>query len=103
MALPTLTAEQRREALEKATAARKRRADVSKQLKRAEVRLPEVIDLAVSDPAIARMRVLALIRSLPGVGPHRAERAMEEIGISNSRRIQGLGPLQKEALLKYFA
>lgn len=102
MALPELTLEQRRAALNKAAAARKRRAEVSGQLKNKEINLKDVFSLAKEDEAIAKMRVTALLKSLPRVGPHRAQLAMEEVGIAPTRRIQGLGPVQRAALLRYF-
>jgi ribosomal protein S13 len=48
------------------------------------------------------MKVVTLLESLPGVGKVRARRLMEEIGISESRRVRGLGGQQREALLKTF-
>ncbi len=102
LALPELTADQRREALEKATQARKRRSEVSAALKTKKMTLPEALDLATEDAALAKMRVSALLRSLPRVGPHRAEQIMDEVGIAQSRRLQGLGSIQKQRLLEYF-
>ena len=37
------------------------------------------------------MKVLAVLESLPGVGKVKARRIMEEIGISETRRVRGLG------------
>lgn len=102
MALPKLTDEQRREALEKATAARRRRAEVKTSLKSRTISLDEVFKLAEEDEAVAKMRVQALLESLPRVGVHRAKSLMEEIGIAQSRRIRGLGPVQRAALISRF-
>ena len=38
------------------------------------------------------MKVSALLESMPGVGRVRARQIMEEVGISESRRVRGLGP-----------
>ena len=40
---------------------------------------------------------------MPGVGKVRARQIMEEIGISESRRVRGLGNNQIAALLQRFA
>ena len=47
-------------------------------------------------------RVSALLESMPGVGRVRARQIMEEIGISESRRVRGLGQNQIAALLARF-
>jgi ribosomal protein S13 len=39
------------------------------------------------------------LESLPRIGKVRARQIMEEIGIDENRRVQGLGVRQKEALL----
>ncbi|WP_076464954.1 integration host factor, actinobacterial type [Actinomyces mediterranea] len=102
MALPHLTPEQRAEALEKATRARRRRAEVKTQVKNRELRLSEVLDLAESDEAIAKMRVQSLLESLPRVGVTTAAALMEEYNIASTRRIRGLGHVQCEALVARF-
>ena len=43
-----------------------------------------------------------MLESLPGVGKVKARRTMEEIGISETRRVRGLGDQQREALLESF-
>ena len=45
------------------------------------------------------MQVSALLESMPGVGQVRARQIMEEVGISESRRVRGLGANQIAALL----
>ena len=58
MALPDLTPEQRAQALEKATQARRRRAEVKNALKARSMNLSEVLELADSDEAVAKMKVV---------------------------------------------
>ncbi len=99
MALPQLTDEQRRAALKKAVETRQKRAAVKKEIKAGQLSLIQVLD-RVSDPIIAKMKISALLKSLPGVGKVRAEKLMEKIGIDQSRRIQGLGSKQRENLLQ---
>lgn len=98
MALPQLTDEQRKAALEKAAAARHVRAELREKIKKGEITLDEVLDS--EDPIAARMKVSALIESLPGYGKAKAAKIMNELGISPSRRVKGLGARQREQLLE---
>ncbi len=97
MALPQLTDEQRKEALEKAAAARHARAELRSNIKNGTVSLQEVLDS--DDPIAQRMKVSALIESLPGYGKAKAAKVMDELGISSSRRVKGLGARQREQLI----
>ncbi|MQY40740.1 hypothetical protein SRB17_87730 [Streptomyces sp. RB17] len=100
MALPPLTPEQRRAALEKAAAARKERAEVRDALKHGRLSLAEV--LACDSEAIRKMPVRTLLASLPDIGKVRAQKLLDEMEIADSRRIQGLGIAQRERLLQRF-
>ena len=100
---PQLTPEQRTAALAKAAEARRVRADVKARLKMGTVTLNELITQADGDPIVAKIKVLAVLESLPGIGKVTARRKMEEIGIAESRRLSGLGPQQREKLLREFA
>lgn len=102
MALPPLTPEQRSAALGKAAEARRERAAVKNRLKYAQGDLGEVITEGKTNDVIGKMRVSALLESLPGVGRVKAKALMEEIGISESRRVRGLGQNQITALLARF-
>ncbi|MDR2381068.1 MAG: helix-hairpin-helix domain-containing protein [Bifidobacteriaceae bacterium] len=102
MALPPLTPEQRAEALKKAAEARQARAEVKTQLKSGRKSLSEVLSLGEKDEVIGKIKVGSLLESLPGVGKVKARAIMGEIGISESRRIRGLGPHQKEQLIGRF-
>ena len=51
------------------------------------------------DPIVARMKVSTLLESLPGYGKAKAAKIMEELEISESRRVQGLGARQREQLM----
>lgn len=98
MALPQLTDEQRRVALEKAAAARHERAELRDKIKKGEVSLEEVLNS--EDPIASRMKVSALIESLPGYGKAKATKVMDELGISSTRRVKGLGARQREQLVE---
>lgn len=102
MALPPLTPEQRAAALEKAAAARAVRAEVKQSLKQSETKLSDVIARAESDEALGKLKVVALLEALPGVGKATARTIMTEVGISEARRVRGLGPHQREALISRF-
>ena len=101
--LPTLTPEERAAALEKAARVRRERAEVKRNLKRGAMTLPDVLAFAAGDEVIAKTRVSDLVQSMPGVGKIRAAQIMERLGIAESRRVQGLGPVQREALEREFA
>jgi hypothetical protein len=98
VALPPLTPEQRSQALEKAAAARRTRAAVKVALKSGETNLSGVLKAGEVDEAIGKLRVLAVLEALPGVGKIKAARIMERLEISPSRRVRGLGIKQREAL-----
>ena len=102
MALPPLTPEQRAAALEKAAAARRERAEVKNRLKHSGASLQEVIKTGQENDVIGKMKVSALLESLPGVGRVRARQIMDEVGISESRRVRGLGANQAAALIARF-
>ena len=46
------------------------------------------------------MKVSTLLESLPGYGKAKAAKIMEELEISESRRVQGLGARQREQLME---
>ncbi len=99
MGIPSLSPKQRREALEKAQLMRKKRAELRAKLKAGEITLDEVLN-DTENEVITKMRVNYLLESLPQIGKVTAQKIMEEIGITESRRVQGLGTRQKEELLK---
>jgi hypothetical protein len=99
---PALTPEQRQAALDKAAAARRERAELKEKLKMGSVNLRELLNLADAHEVVAKMKVLAVLESLPGVGKVKARRTMEEIGISETRRVRGLGDQQRTKLLEAF-
>ena len=102
MPLPSLTPEQRRDALAKAAEARKKRAEIKGQLKAEKLGLRDVLNRS-SDDILGKMKVSAVLEALPGVGKVRARKIMERLDISASRRVRGLGSKQREALLDEFS
>ena len=99
---PPLTEEQRRQALEKAAIARRRRAELKEQLKSGRTTLKELLG-RTDDEVVGKMKVSTVLESLPGVGRVRARKLMERLDISESRRMRGLGAKQTETLLTEFA
>ncbi len=97
MAAPTMTPEQRAAALEKARIVRAQRSEITNKLSMGIMSPDEALDKA-SDPVIGRMKVKSFINALPGFGKVKTEKLMEELGIPEGRRIQGLGSKQMENL-----
>jgi S13-like protein len=102
MPLPTLTEEQRKQALEKAAEARRKRAELKGQLKSGKLTLKDVLGRD-GDDTVGKMKVSTVLESLPGVGKVRARKLMEKLDISASRRVRGLGAKQRDALLDEFS
>jgi hypothetical protein len=101
MPLPTLTDEQRKQALEKAAEARRKRAEIKAELKSGTRTLKDILSRS-GDDTVGKMKVSTVLESLPGVGKVRATKIMEKLDISASRRVRGLGAKQREALLAEF-
>ena len=100
---PALTPEQRRAALEKAAAARRQRAEVKEKLKAGGLTLEQLFEQGDANETIAKLKVVSALESLPGVGKVKARRLMQELDISESRRLRGLGDNQRRKLLERFA
>ena len=99
---PQLTDEQRRAALAKAAAARTARAEVREALGAGTLSLRELLDQS-DDELIGGIKVKAILTALPGLGKVKSFRLMDELGISENRRLRGLGRKQREALLAAFS
>src|SRR4029079_18045933 len=99
---PSLSPEQRQAALEKATAARRQRAEVKERLKAGALSLEPLLQEGDEDETLAKLKVVSVLESMPGVGKVGARRLMEELDISESRRLRGLGDNQRKELLQRF-
>ena len=99
MAIPQLTQEERKAALEKAKEARIKRAAIREDLKSGKISLNDVLDMK-DDPMVGRMKVSTLIETLPGFGKAKVKKVMSELQIAESRRLRGLGERQEAALLE---
>jgi hypothetical protein len=97
---PALSAEQRQAALEKAAIARRTRAELKEKLKMGSLSLSDLLRQADTDEVVGKMKVLAVLESLPGLGKVKARRLMDEVGISETRRLHGLGDQQRKKLFE---
>jgi len=100
--LPQLTDEQRRAALVKAAEARRVRAEIKELLTMGTLSLSELLDRSDNDRILAKMKVLSVLEALPKLGKVKARRTMDEVGISDSRRLRGLGSQQRAELVARF-
>jgi hypothetical protein len=101
--IPRLSAEQRAGARAVATAARSARAQARAELKSGRLSLAELLERADADEQLAAMRVTALLAALPGYGKVRSAALLDQLRIAESRRLRGLGPHQRAALLQRIA
>ena len=79
------------------------RAELKEKLKMGSLTLKELLELSAGDEVVAKMKVVSVLESLPGLGKVKARRLMDEIGISETRRVQGLGDQQRKKLLDRLA
>lgn len=101
-AAPVRTPEQRAEALARALESRQEKARLRRALRERAISPVTVILGAAENPLWGSFRVSWLLESVPGIGPARAERLMDRLGIARSRRIQGLGERQRAAVIEQF-
>ncbi len=62
--------------------------------------LQELLEEGAKDEVVGKMKVLAVLESLPGLGTVKARRLMDDVGIAETRRIQGLGDQQRKKLFE---
>lgn len=101
--IPNLTTEKRSENIEKAKAARRRRAAILKSVADGSYSVVDVLNMALEDETVSRMKVFTLIKAAPGYGFARTQQTMRKLHISESRRLRGLGANQRAALMEVFA
>ncbi|CAN5358854.1 integration host factor, actinobacterial type [soil metagenome] len=102
MSVPELSNDARRAALKKAAEARTIRAEVKQQLRDGKISLADVIARAETDEVVGKTKVSAILEAIPRVGKKTARRTMEQLDISESRRLRGLGERQRARLLETF-
>ena len=97
---PKLSKRFRRKAGKKAVAARQERAKIKSEIASGEINFFELFDNPST--AIARMKMVDLLQSVPGIGQIRAESIMDRAKIAHSRRIGGVGHRQLAHLRQEF-
>ena len=92
----------RRAANRAAIAARQARADLKRRLRSGEASPLRVLEqsLVPGSPA-ATLRITDFLLSFPAIGAVKAERVREQMGISERKRLGGLGKLQRERLEEF--
>jgi guanylate kinase len=89
-----------------AVAARRARASVKLAVHDRVRSAVDVVEAAWGDPpasAEASLRVRELLTSIPTLGPTRSAKAMEQLGIADSKRVGGLGVRQRRKLAEWLA
>lgn len=100
--IPNLTAEQRKANLEKAMAARSKRSVILKSVADGTYSIEDVLNMALEDKTVARMRTFTLIKAVPGYGFSKTQQLFKKLHIAESRRLGGLGTNQRAALIETF-
>jgi guanylate kinase len=88
-----------------AVAARRARAAVKKAVIDGQRSATDVVRAGLADATSAEgtLRVRDLLLCIPGLGPVRADRALQSLGISPSKRVGGLGRHQQPKLLDFLS
>jgi guanylate kinase len=93
-------------AAQAAVAARRARAAVKRDVHDRVRSALDVVETAWADPASraeSSLRLRELLTSIPTLGPTRAAKAMEQLGIAESKRVGGLGVRQRRKLAEWLA
>ena len=101
MPLPTMTPEQRADALAKAAEARTARSELLAKVKSGELTAKQVFE---RDDEIAKnTRVMQVLRALPGYGAAKVTALMTACEVDEKRRVGGLTSGQRTRLLEALA
>jgi len=99
VAVPLLDDDARRRASASAMEARRLRAEWKVRLASGAAGLADLLEASATDERLASMRVVDALGALPGVGPKGVTRILEHCRIAPTRRVRGLGPRQRAALV----
>lgn len=94
--VPEIDSDTRMAGLEKAMKVRGQRAAIKNLIRAGDVSPVLALDM----DAAQGIKVRDLLRAVPGIGEAKADKMMQEVGISESRRVRGLGCNQKAALVE---
>ena len=85
-----------------AIAARQARAEIKRRLRAGEVSPLRVLEQSrIPDSPAASLRITDFLLSFPAIGAVKAQKAREDLGISERKRLGGLGRLQRERLEEF--
>lgn len=88
-----------------AVEARRRRAEVKNKIAAGSLSALDVLDDAFADPegVAGRMRVTDFLLSVPAIGRTKLNRILEDLKISQAKRLGGLGPNQRLRIRDFIA
>ncbi|WP_204164839.1 integration host factor, actinobacterial type [Rhodococcus oxybenzonivorans] len=98
LAVPDLSAEQRADARRVALEARTVRARALTEISAGRWTVPRLLAAAQAERALARTKVEAVLRALPGVGPVGSRVLLARAGIAENRRVGALTERQRRSL-----
>ncbi|MHB1346713.1 MAG: integration host factor, actinobacterial type [Candidatus Humimicrobiaceae bacterium] len=103
MIFPNISKEKRDEGLKKARQYKTQRAQIKKSIKNGSA----VFNTFFTDgnfysDVIANMKLIDMIRSIPGIGEIKAKKIMKTLRISRRKTIKGLSTKQRENFRNYF-
>jgi len=103
MNAPHISKEKRDAALIKARDYKAQRAEIKQSIKKGLVEFNTFFseDYCFND-IISNMKLIDMIKSIPGVGDVKAQKILKYLSISWRKTIKGLGKKQKENFKKYF-
>jgi len=101
MPLPTLTPEQRADALAKAAEARTARSALLARVKSGELTAKQILER--DDEIAKKTRVMQVLRALPGYGAAKVTALMTTCEIDEKRRVGGLTRSQRTRLVEALA
>jgi len=103
MAFPNISKEKRDEGLKKARHYKTMRAKIKQSIKKGQAGFNSFFISGNSHTEIiSNMKLVELIKSIPGIGNIKAQKIMRILSISERKTIKGLSKKQKENFKKYF-
>lgn len=101
MALPQLTEEERKAALEKAIQVRQARSAVKNKLATGELSLADILAKRL-EHVEGGIRIGQLLTKIDGIGARKKEKILADLKIPQERKLSGLGKTQVERLLAWY-
>ncbi|MGP9623567.1 integration host factor, actinobacterial type [Corynebacterium sp. AOP34-AQ2-28] len=96
--LPTLTSEQRAEALHRPAQTREKSAEFTARLRTGDTPASTGLDEVLGDMPLAKIKLTSLLRTLPEWGQASVAYFLEANSIAVNRRLGGLGSIQLSAV-----